>query len=499
MELEFQNMNYGIVRRVVHEARTQDENIDLIVPDSYPDAARIVKCCGSAILRGKECRDGSMTLTGGVRAAVLYVGEEDPQVRVMDAYVPFSARFDNPAFTEQMQVICRCSVPTADARIVNSRKIGIKLSVLFEVDGFQQQTQTICTVADAPECLQMQTQSYAMLQPAQTAEKSFSAAEEITLPSGMTASRVCCYDTRAKVTECKMAGSKAVFRGVICLSALVMDAEQALHHVQQEIPFSQYCEMSEDFDEQELQVTMCVTGAELEPDSASQGKLLLMNVQLLAQCLVSTIKTVELCEDAYCVKAQLQPQWAEMEFEGRLDRQMLHSTVNATAAAETSEVIDATAGLGTPRCERNGGSVHILVPVYFQVLYRDRDGLIRMVQSNTEAKAETVLAEHGTCIVQADACRVSALTGAGQIELRCEVEMDVQSFAKQSLHCLCGGTIEPVQAKGHTPSVIIRRCQERQRLWDLAKQYGTTADAIRAANHINGEQIPTDAMLLIPM
>ena len=499
MELEFQNMNYGILRRVIHETRTQEESIDLIVPDSYPDAARIVKCCGSVILRSKECRDGSMTLTGGVRTAVLYAGEEETTARAMDAYVPFSARFDNSAFSEQTQIICRCSVSSAEARIVNSRKIGIKLTLLLEVDGYEQQMQTICTIENPPECLQMQRQTYAMLQPAQAVEKSFSAAEEIVLPNGITASRVCCYDTHAKVTDSKMAGNKAVFRGTICLRALVMDNEQRLHSVEQEIPFSQYCEMGEDYDEQELQVTMCVTGAELEPDSASQGKRLLMNVQLLAQCLVSTVRQVDVCEDAYAVKAVFQPQWSEITFEGRLDRQTLRSAVQASVAAEALEVISASASLGTPRCERAGGCVSICVPAVMDVLYLDREGQMQMAQVKTQAVSETALADDAVCIVQADCCRVTALMGAGQIELRCEVEMDVQSFARQSLRCLGGGTLEPMQTKNDMPSVIVRRCRSRQSLWDLAKQYGTTAAAIRAANHIVGEQTQTDSMLLIPM
>ncbi|MBQ1265060.1 MAG: LysM peptidoglycan-binding domain-containing protein, partial [Oscillospiraceae bacterium] len=281
--------------------------------------------------------------------------------------------------------------------------------------------------------------------------------------------------------------------------ALVMDAEQTLHHVEQEIPFSQYCEMSEDYDEQEVQVTMCITGAELEPDSASQGKLLLMNVQLLAQCLVSTVRSVEVCEDAYAVKAKLQPQWSEMEFEGRLDRQQLHSTARATLTADASQMVCTCATLGAPYCERRNGSVHICVPVYMQILYRDRDGQLQSAQSKTEALAETAFADGASCIVQADCCRVTALTGAGQIELRCEVEMDVQTFAKQSLHCLCGGTLEPMQSRSDLPSVIVRRCRARQTLWDLAKQYGTTAEAIRTANHLTGESTQADAILLIPM
>ena len=60
----------------------------MIVPDSFPDVERIVYAGASAIVRSKECRAGSVSVTGGLRAAALYVPDDGSQPRALDAYIP---------------------------------------------------------------------------------------------------------------------------------------------------------------------------------------------------------------------------------------------------------------------------------------------------------------------------------------------------------------------------------------------------------------------------
>ena len=49
------------------------------------------------------------------------------------------------------------------------------------------------------------------------------------------------------------------------------------------------------------------------------------------------------------------------------------------------------------------------------------------------------------------------------------------------------------------PSLILRRFRPDETLWDIAKQYQTTASAIREANNLEDKSpLPEDVMLMIP-
>lgn len=98
MELVFEAQSIDYLRPVFTKAAAQEQTQELIVPDSYPD-------CGGLYLRrvrgdaGKEARDGSVVVTGGVRAGLLYVPEDGTEPRALSCYLPYSIRVDDPAAT----------------------------------------------------------------------------------------------------------------------------------------------------------------------------------------------------------------------------------------------------------------------------------------------------------------------------------------------------------------------------------------------------------------
>ena len=99
MELVFEAQSIDYLRPVFTKAAAQEQTQELIVPDSYPDCGRIVFTGACAVMRGKEARDGSVVVTGGVRAGLLYVPEDGTEPRALSCYLPYSIRVDDPAAT----------------------------------------------------------------------------------------------------------------------------------------------------------------------------------------------------------------------------------------------------------------------------------------------------------------------------------------------------------------------------------------------------------------
>lgn len=500
MELVFAEKPCRYLRRVVHAARAQEQTADVIVPDSFPDVERIVYAGASAIVRSKECRAGSVSVTGGLRAAALYVPDDGSQPRVLDAYIPFTVRLDDPALTEQTQVIVQCGVCSADARMVNSRKVLLRVSVCCTADGFEPAEQTLYTLSSRPPQLQLREQTYPVLLPVETAEKSFTVSDEIMLPTGAALGQLCCFDTAPQVDERRVVGNKAVFKGTLCVHALYKTPEGRMQTVSQIVPFSQYCELSGEYDDGEAQITMAVTGAQLEPDAAQPEQKLCFAVQLLAQCTVSRMQSVTLLEDAYAIGAELTPQWCEVALESRLDAQTLRQTLRDTVHADVQSVAECAAYLGLPVQTRVQGGVHLEVPAFVNLLYYDRDDALQGASARLAAQCDVALAQEGQCIVQPallpDTYAAPTPDGA---EVRCDCQLGVQCFSGQTLRTLCGGELEAQPRPVSRPSVIVRRAEQGSALWELAKTYGASVDAIRSANDLTGDEIAAGEIVLIPM
>lgn len=499
MELHFETETFAYLSRVLYETQGQEETAEVIVPDSYPDVEQIIYTGAAAILRSKESRAGSLLLSGGIRAAALYAPEGDPWPRVLDAYLPFSLRIDHPAVTEALELRVCCRVRQADARMLNSRKILFRVNVSCTVEGYAPQTGEACELSDEPEELAILEQTYPLRLPHVMEEKSFLISDELALPASAEAiQRICLYDVCPVVNDQKVVGSRAVFKGDLRARFLFQTSTNELISAEQTIPYSQFLDLGEDCDEQELDVCLCVTGSEAELDLAA-GKVML-SVSLVAQALVSCVRDLDVIEDAYAIGGALTPQWKTQSLCCTLDTRTATEPFRIQLEADAaSSVLYTQVYPDTPAQSRTEAGLRIATPLRLQVLYLDREGIVRAVEGRIEVAVETALNEDAQCSAWVSVCDVMATPAGNTVEIRGTAVFDLAFYAPQTLRALCGGIIETAAVDGDRPAVILRAAPAAMSIWELAKQYGTGVETIQRANHLTADEVEAGKMLLIPM
>lgn len=124
-----------------------------------------------------------------------------------------------------------------------------------------------------------------------------------------------------------------MFKGRLTVHILYEAPDGSLQRQETELPFSQFAELEQDLDEGDLTVFLALTSAETEPDGQLDCRRLLLSAGILAQCTVCGEQPVELIEDAYCLDAELKPQWETWEMEGILDVQTFRETAQAAGGS----------------------------------------------------------------------------------------------------------------------------------------------------------------------
>lgn len=502
MELVFQSNPLHFLRCPAREVRLQEETAEIIVPDSYPDIAAIAGSSAVAILRGKDCREGSVTVAGGVKGVVLYTPEDGTHPRELDAYIPFSVKVDSPALTARSEILCFVQVRSADARMINSRKALLRVDLLCEITAYEPTVEELCTLKERPACLETREAVYTTAVPMETGERSFAVNDTVEIPMGRpNIIKVYGFHCSPELTDEKLVGNKAVFKGVLRCKVLYLAEDEKLYLHEQETPFSQYCELNRDYDEETVQVRMAVTGYDLEPLISTGDQKLPFTVNLLAQCVVTGQQSVTLIEDAYCTGGLLHPQWKEYELEGSLDQQTAVQTVRHHIQGEMSELLDANVYWDRPEMTRSGDRTQIRVPATVRVLGYDRNGDLQTLTGKTEALQELALSEGAVCHATAiPTGEIYASVDTGGAEIRFSCRLSVQCCSSEKLRTLCGGSAEETQAKtSDRPGLIVRTVEKDTHLWDVAKQYGTTVSHILSANRMEYPVLAEDTMLLVPM
>ena len=266
MELAFEQKQRSCLHRMAHLSLAQEQTQELIIPDSMPDASRTLICYAEPEVQSKTNREGSLLVTGTLRASCLYA-DEAGSLQLLTSELPFTVKLESAELREETQTLVRCCVRSADSRLINSRKVLLRVTVLVQADGYEPQTESTSVLAAPPACLQLKTQVYETNAPVELSERAFQVSEELNLPDGRPQiARLVSFSLTPVVQEQGLVGSKAVLKGSANLQITYLDDENALRTLSFSVPFSQYCQMEGEYDQDEtLESALLVTGVQLEP------------------------------------------------------------------------------------------------------------------------------------------------------------------------------------------------------------------------------------------
>ena len=501
MELVFQDSQLEYLSRILCETVSQEQTADIIIPDSYPDAERVVDAFGTLLIRSEECMAGSASVAGVVQAGVLVVSEQG-QVECVQAQIPFSVRREFGAEQESCTLQCRCTLRSVDARPLNSRKLLVRVGISCTICVYAPKKHPCYDIAEPAENLQLKRVELPLQMPLDLGEKSFGLNEELELPSGKPAiSKLlkCVY--RAQMQEQRVVGSKAVFKGELAVHALYESDDETLHMHEWSVPFSQYAELERELDDHELQTTLCLTSAETEPDGQVDSRRLLTSVNLLAQCLVTGLQHIRLIEDAFCTDAELKPQFDDWQLNGILDRQIFRETAITESDEPAESIVDACMYPEEANKQRVGEKTQLELPLNCNILYYDAEGKLRGKTLRPTVQLETELSDNALCsVTEVVGGELFCAAGGSGIALRAPVSVTLESSAVHNLHAVCGGEISPLQeTNARRPALLLRRTDGEEDIWEIAKDCRTCVRSIREANDLKGDSVPEDTLLLIPM
>lgn len=502
MELAFEQTQFSCLRRVAQLSVAQEQTQELIIPDAMADAARTLICYAEPELQSKTSRDGSLLVTGVIQTSCLYADEQG-SVQPLSTQIPFTVKLDHPQWKDQTRSRVSCTIRSADGRLINSRKALLRVNVLVQAEGYEPTSEASSTLRDAPGCLQQKTAVYTDLVPVELSEREFRLSEELALPDGRSAiGQVVSCAAQPVLQEQNLVGDKALAKGKIELLLTYLDEEGAVRTLSLSFPFSQYCQLLQTYTQDEaLQITLCMTGVQLEQVNTNEGQKLLVSVGLVMQCLISSAQQLSVCEDAYTTRGSFTPQWKTDERVMRLDVQNVHASLREAFPAQAALVLDCRVYPQEQTQQRIDDGLLIHAPLRADILYADADGAVQMQTFRAELTCRTALCENGSCEAQLQLLPGGGATaGGGSIELRCDGVFQLQCYCQQTLKTLVGGSIDPHEAQREArTSVVIRRTSRPQELWELAKHYRTTIDAIQTANQLMQPEVEAGRLLLIPM
>lgn len=498
MELVVQSYSVPYLRRIFSELVRQEETAETIVPDSEPDIGTILDVSAEPILRGKDCRSGSVIVSGGIKGSILYLPEGENAPRSLDVYLPFSIKVSDSAMTETSQVVVSFQIHRAEGRIINSRKAMLRVELGCQIQAFLPTEAQFNYLAKVPKCLQLKKAEYRPMLPLETTEKSFQLTEDLSL------SVPCAQLYQCSVTvdlgDTRLMGNKGLFKGNVLCKVLYLGDDQKLHVHRQALPFSQYCEFLCDFDEDAVDYYPCVTGYDLNWDKEQTPGQISVSIHLLMQAIVVGRRSIQTIEDAYVTCGQLETTWQDTAMDVELDRQRLTQTIQKELQGPVTDVVDWDICAQLPEWTRQDGQRTMATTYDIHVLGYDRQGMVCSMGAKVTQTQVIAATEAESCICQNPVAGPMSLAPVPNgLEAKTEMVIQTQWFAKQTLHSLHSGSMEDTPQENSRPSIVLKRICRESTIWDIAKASCAQPEAICRANDWTAETVPEGAVLLIPV
>ena len=110
---------------------------DMIVPDAKPDILNMICTSGVAYIYKKEVADEKVKIEGNINTYIMYLADDEKdKVRGLNTSLDFSEIIQMPNAQEGMSSEINSLVKSIECRVINGRKIGIKVALELEIKVF---------------------------------------------------------------------------------------------------------------------------------------------------------------------------------------------------------------------------------------------------------------------------------------------------------------------------------------------------------------------------
>lgn len=506
--MDFNMEKQGVNRmEIVYEASAeQPVDCDVTLPDYCPDIMRILRCIITPGIATAGVTGDRITAEGTAVVRVIYVSDSG-RISCYEQTVPFSKSVNVSGLGEDVCVRAAASTQYCNCRAVNQRRADIHgcIAISFTATAIKKQ-EILCGVNGAG--VQLKKKSMKVSDMICRLEKMFVLNEVKELDEDSPAVlRILHTRACARVSEVKAITNKILLKGEVWGKITYCTEEGQVCCVEHTMPISQIIE-AEGIDENTNNcVHLDVCSFETVPKADSAGEMKLMDITARVTAFVTACceKELETVCDAYSTEyeADCEKQMMSLEtLSGTFsDICLCRGTIEAPEAV--ADITDVWCTGVTEKAFIVSGKVKISGSLSLCVLYQSADSQPCMAEKAIDYEYERDVSIQGANArcepwVYPGECVASA-AGSGKIEIKAEINISAEIYEVSEDRIISNITVDESKARQSTAAALtIYYSEEGESVWNIARRYNTTVEAVMNENNLDSETVGSRRMLLIP-
>ncbi|MCL2023147.1 MAG: DUF3794 domain-containing protein [Oscillospiraceae bacterium] len=507
MDFKVAEQTIGVSAPLFEGRGEQAVDADLTLPEYCPDALRLLKCQLLPGVRSVQISGERVIADCNAVMRIIYCGE-DKRVHCYEQNYPFTQEVVVPELNAEDCATVSAETSYVNCRIVSPRRMDIHGMVhcLFRVRRRKEQA----VISGATGCgVQIKTAPCRVVSAAGEAAKSFPVTEVVELAQDAPPVRQILHThSTALASDIKTINGKLLFKGELQLKVIYLpdsdsDEPAVLDYA---IPISQIVEVAGIDEDCTHETVLSVPSLELVPRADTTGERRLLDVNACVNADIRAMRELELpvTIDAYSTQYELEIEQRSMEFLQPIERisEKITLSESISVAGGVSEILGIWSAEPTREAAAQGNELGISGFVPLQVLYIDGGGEIAFAEKQVDYRFRRSLNEDVQRLKSSPQATLLSLdynkNTSADIDIRAVIELKVNAYDMRERRVIVSLNPDENQLKSDdAPPLTLYFADSGETIWDIARYYNTTVEAISLENALSGDILTENQMLLI--
>lgn len=508
MNFNCETQKLGFCENVFESTAEQSLDADISLPDYCPEIQRILRCSVNANITSVQNSSGRVTAECNAVIRLIYVSESGKTAAFEQNY-PLQKHIESNKITSDSAVSVSVNTDYVNCRAVNSRRVDIRAMLTFVFKAVNKRTESILCNAEGAG-IQLMSEELNVAAMTGVCEKAFFMSEVVELnDEKKTVSQIVNVSSYAIAGDVKIINNKALVKGDMAVKIYyVAEDTGAIENIEHLMPISQIIEL-DGLNENSLyglKLNVCSCEVNAKADSSGNMRLIDLNARINAFLISFEENPLSIIKDAYSTEYEAKNSSKNIqlfEYRDKFDS----SFTNKVVLESIGVSVDCVLAVWCSDIKYNFSSKDdkCVTSGNYQatVIYRDSEKNIGIIQkpvdfefsSKLSNRAERIVC-YGSAVITGCSC---AVTGDSRLELKTEIcasGIVLSTFNQKYI-----STIDISENSVKTDkacALTIYFCDDGEDVWNIARRYNTTVDAIMNENDLTDRVISNSRMMLIP-
>ncbi|MBQ9658069.1 MAG: DUF3794 domain-containing protein [Clostridia bacterium] len=477
---------------------------DMIVPDSKPDILNTIGTSGLVSIYKKETMDGKVRIDGTITAFIMYLSDNsEDKARGISTNLDFSENFIIPECRSQMNPIIEAKIKSIDCKVLNGRKINIKVNLETTVKIFENEETSIINEINNNE-VQMLKPSYKINTLVGEGDARASINENITIDNSDNLAEILRVNMNIVDKDIKVSYNKVLAKAEAEIQIMYLTEENNIKTVTSRLPIVGFIDIPNISEDVLCDTSFEVRNISITPNSIEEHSIHI-EIDMVIICKAYSEKEINLIEDLYSTNSNLIFEKTTVDTMSNRrnikERCSLRENINIPEVAN-NQIICVEVDPQILKENKMNSKIMYECEANLLIIYSDTSNMgvnTKNVKIPFEFTIDNIDIKNNSNISTSNEVisKDFVIGNGGDIGVNIDMLFDVNAYENQQLNII--DEIDEEEDSMQDYSVIVYIVKKGDTLWEIAKRFKTTVDDIVRVNGIeNPDQILAGEKIYIP-